>query len=118
MFKQSTIKRSKLVIALLLVCATHFSMGSFTGTTSSEKSKNKYSLKNFNNNFYKKASPYSIRAGYDYKGSRIISQQIGSNGVTYNSVLRFEKGNTTYIYPYKHKVSVPKFRTPTPPSIQ
>jgi len=117
MSKVNNIKRGKLVIAILCVFAAHVSMGSFTGT-SDENSKNKYSLKNFNKNFYKKASPYSIRAGFAYKGTQIIRQQPSTNGVTFNSILRYEKGNTTYVYPYKHKVSVPKFKTPTPPSIQ
>ncbi len=30
------------------------------------------------------------------------------------SMMRYERGNTTYIYPYTHKVGVPKFITPTP----
>ncbi|TDH18295.1 hypothetical protein EXU57_23870 [Segetibacter sp. 3557_3] len=103
------------MIALVFICATEISMGSFTGSTD-ENSRNKYSLKNFNKNFYKKASPYSLHAGFEYKGTQIISQQSTPEGVTLNSVMRFEKGNTTYIYPYKHKVSVPKFKAPVPPS--
>jgi hypothetical protein len=113
----STIKRRKLVIALLLVCATHFSMGSFTGTVD-EKAKSKYSLKNFNKNFYKKTSPFSLTVGFRFKGTQIMSQQKDVTGITYNSMMRYEKGNSTYIYPYKHKVSIPAFKTPAPPSIQ
>ena len=29
-----------------------------------------------------------------------------------NSMLQYNNGNTTYIYPYKIKVKVPKFKTP------
>lgn len=32
------------------------------------------------------------------------------------SMIRLENGNTTYVYPYKYNVKVPKFKTPTPPS--
>ncbi len=117
MLNKITIKRRKLVIALLLVGITHISLGSFTGTTD-ESAKTKYSLKNFNKNFYKKASPYSLRAGFDYKGAQVVDKTVTPAGITVSSVLRFEKGNITYIYPYKHKVSVPKFKTPAPPSIQ
>ena len=112
-----TIKRRKIVIAILLVCATNLSMGSFTGTVD-EKAKEKYSLRNFNKNFYKKASPFSLTAGFQYKGTQIVNQKKDATGITYNTMLRFEKGNTTYIYPYKHKVSVPLFKAPTPPSFQ
>ncbi len=112
------IKFKKLMIALVLVGATHISMGSFTGT-SEKKSNSLYSLKNFNRNFYKSNSPFSLRAGFEYKGSRILSQKKEANGdITFNTMMRFEKGNTTYIYPYTHKVVVPKFKTPTPPSFR
>ena len=106
------IKRRKLAIAMFLVCATQLAFASFTGSIG-ESSKNKYSLKHFNKNFYKKASPYSLRAGFVYKGTQTLSQQRDAKGVTFNNTMRFEKGNTTYIYPYKHKVSVATFKTPS-----
>ena len=117
MLNSITIQKRKIVIALLLVCATHLSMGSFTGTVD-EKSKSKYSLKNFNKNFYKRTSPFSLTAGFKYKGSEVMGTRKDATGVTYSSMMRFEKGNTTYIYPYKHKVNVPLFKTPTAPSVQ
>ena len=112
-----TIKRRKLLIALLFACATQIALASFTGTIG-ESSKNKYSLKNFNKNFYKKASSFSLRAGFQYKGTQVMGQQKDATGTTFSNMMRFEKGNTTYIYPYKHKVNVAVFKTPTPSSIQ
>jgi hypothetical protein len=106
------IKRRKLVIVVLLACATQIAIASFTGTIG-ESSKNKYSLKNFNKNFYKKASPYSLRAGFQYKGTQVMGQQKDATGTSYSNMMRFEKGNTTYIYPYKHKVKVATFKTPS-----
>jgi hypothetical protein len=118
MKKTYNIKHGKLLMALLLVSATHIALGSFTGTTDS-KTRNLYSLKNFNKNFYKSASPFSLRAGFTYKGSQLISVKRENTGeLTINSMMRYEKGNTTYIYPYKHKVSAPKFKTPAPPSFR
>lgn len=111
------IQLKKFIIALLLVSVTHIAMGSFTG--SDKKSKYLYSLKNFNRNFYRSTSPFSLRAGFEYKGLQLLSQKKEINGdITFNSMMRFEKGNTTYIYPYTHKVSVPKFKTPTPPTLR
>jgi hypothetical protein len=107
------VKIKKIMIALLMVSATHIAMGSFTGTTN-KKSDNLYSLKNFNRNFSRNNSPFSLRAGFEYKGARLISQKKEANGdISVNSIMRFEKGNTTYIYPYTHKISVPKFKAPT-----
>jgi hypothetical protein len=112
------IQLKKITIALLLVSATHIAMGSFTGSTD-KRTKNIYSLKNFNRNFYKSVSPFSLRSGFEYKGLQLLSQKKEVNGdITYNSMMRFEKGNTTYIYPYTHKVSVPKFKAPTPPTFR
>ena len=112
------IKIRKALIALLLVGATHIAMGSFTGTTT-RKSKDLYSLSSFNKNFYKTVSPFSLRAGFEYKGSQLLSQRKdASNNMYLVSMLRYEKGNTTYIYPYSHKVSAPRFVTPTPPTVR
>ncbi|MDB5247919.1 MAG: hypothetical protein JWQ40_2313 [Segetibacter sp.] len=112
------VKIKKIMIALLMVSATHIAMGSFTGSTK-KKTENLYSLKNFNRNFYKNTGPFSLRAGFDYRGARFLSQKKEANGdITVNSIMRFEKGNTTYIYPYTHKISVPKFKAPAPPSLR
>ncbi len=112
------VKVKKMIIALLLISATHIAMGSFTGR-SNKKSNDLYSLKNFNRNFYKSASMFSLRAGYEYRGTRLLSQRKEANGdITMLTLMRFEKGNTTYIYPYTHKIIVPKFKTPAPPSFR
>jgi hypothetical protein len=118
MKKKRTIQFQKLLFALLLVSATDFALASFTGTTE-DKARNLYSLRNFNKNFYRSASPYSLRAGFEYSGFKVLSVKKDGNGdLNLTSMMRYEKGNTTYIYPYKHKVTVPKFKTPTPPSIR
>lgn len=112
------IKSKKLFIALLLVSATHLAMASFT-SSADKKLRNIYSLKNFNKNFYKSTSPFSLRSGYNYKGLQLLSQTKQINGdISVNSMMRFEKGYTTYIYPYTHKVILPKFKTPAPPSLR
>ena len=115
---KKTIRIGKMMIALLLVGATHIAMGSFTGS-SEDKSKGIYSLKNFNKTFYKSNNPFSIRAVFQYKGIETLSQKKDGSGVTtFTTIMRFEKGNTTYVYPYKHQITVPKFRTPAPPTVR
>lgn len=117
MVKRHPIKTIKILVVLLIVSATQIAMGSFTGSTE-ESAKTKYSLKNFNKTFYKSASPFSLRAGFQYKGAQIVSIKKDANAISYNAVMRFEKGNTTYIYPYKHTVSVPKFKAPSAPVVR
>ena len=103
----------KLLTILLLICATQIAMGSFTGS-SDKKSSKMFSLKNFNKNFYKTASPFSLKSTYTFKGFHVTGQNRLANGeVTLNTMMRYENGNTTYIYPYKHKVISPKFKTPS-----
>ncbi len=117
MVYSNSIQFRKFLIVLLFIGATQIALGSFTGS-SEESSKNKYSLKNFNKNFYKSAAPFSLRAGYQYKGTENFVVQKDDKSTTYNSIMRFEKGNTTYIYPYKHTVTIPKFKTPVPPTVR
>lgn len=93
-------------------------MASFTGSAA-KKSRDLYSLKNFNKNFYRSASPYSLRAGFVYRNTQILSQKKDVQGnITFTTIARYEKGNTTYIYPYTTKVILPKFKTPTPPAFR
>jgi len=33
-------------------------------------------------------------------------------------MIRMERGNTTYVYPYKYSVKVPRFVTPVAPKIR
>lgn len=112
------VKVIKIITALLLVSAAHIAMGAFTGT-SSKKSGNLYSLKSFNRNYYKYSIGFSLRSGFEFKGTRFLSQKKETNGdITMVSMMRYEKGNTTYIYPYSHKIVVPKFKTPAPPTFR
>lgn len=111
------IRPSKMLIALLLVGATHIALGSFTGSSAGRS--RQFSLKDFNRNFYRPSTiPFSLRAGFQYRGSQILKHRKEANGTsTITSVLKFERGNTTYIYPYKHKITVPRFTTPAPPVV-
>lgn len=114
--KQAKVKQA--IIVLFLVSATYIATGSFTGK-SIKKSSDLYSLKYFNRDFYKSASIFSLIAGYGYRGSSFLSQRKEANGdLTMYSMMRFQKGNTTYLYPYAHKIIVPKFKTPAPPSFR
>jgi hypothetical protein len=44
---------------------------------------------------------FSMKSGYQYRGSQIISQQKDKNSFTRNSLVTYQKGNMTYILPVK-----------------
>jgi hypothetical protein len=44
---------------------------------------------------------FTLRSGYQYRGSQIINQQNQNNNFTRNSLVTYQKGNMTYILPVK-----------------
>ena len=44
---------------------------------------------------------FSLKSGYQYRGSQIINQQKDQNSFTRNSLITYQKGNMTYILPVK-----------------
>jgi hypothetical protein len=106
---------TKVIIALLLVFAGHIAFG--TGTT--EKSgKSNFTLKNMS-----KAKSFTLSGAAvsksQFKGSQFLSVKKGKdNSLQVNSVIRYQSGNTTYVYPYKYKVKAPLFKTPSAPSFR
>jgi hypothetical protein len=51
-------------------------------------------------------SVFTLKAGPSYRGSNIFNNTKVDNFITFNSVITYQKGNTTYILPYKHRVSI------------
>ena len=91
---------------------------SFTGIVDDKNKGSKYSLKNLSLLSHHGLSLSTIKLSFQFKGSDILNQKSTPTGTEVNSILRFDRGNTTYIIPYKFKskVSIPKFKTPTVPT--
>ncbi len=113
MLKQKHI--SILFAAIALVVCVDLTLASTTySTITDEKAESKkYSLKNLAN-YNKKLSLYSIKSGLSFRGAEILNNKKFATGVELNSMMRFDRGNTSYVMPYKLKVKVPKFKLPTP----
>jgi hypothetical protein len=90
--------------------AVQVSIASFslTGLSDERKKSNKYSLKNLSNYSHKSLSIYALKAELQFKGSQALSPGTFSNGTEVNSMMQFDRGNTTYIFPYKFKIKIPK----------
>jgi|SRR4051794_15320188 len=109
-------KYGKIVFAALFAFVVDLAFGSFTGRV--DDSKNKFSLKNLNtiNRGY---SLSTLRtSSFRYVGSSDLRQQNNGSQIQVQSMIRLERGNTTYVYPYKYTVKVPKFKTPAPPVVR
>lgn len=102
----------KFMIVFLLVMVGHFSFG--TGITEKGNRSN-FTLKNLNKNKTMNLAPSS----YQFRGSQFLSVKKGNNNtIQVNSVIRYQSGNTTYVFPYKYKVKAPLFKTPSAPAIR
>jgi len=103
-------KIQKLILATLFVFAVQFVFASFTSTSTSSTNSNKksatskYTLKNLSKFSNKALTLTSLRIN-----SRLNAAELSTN----KSSIQLTNGNTTFIYPYKAKVKIPKFKTPS-----
>ncbi|MES2648655.1 MAG: hypothetical protein V4717_17395 [Bacteroidota bacterium] len=67
-----------------------------------------FDLKTTTNSFF------SLKPGVVYKGS-FNNVEKAPQQTTLQSIITFQQGNTTFILPYKHKVLLPRFKTPEAP---
>jgi hypothetical protein len=106
----------KAAFVLLLAFGMQAVNAAFTITgLADEKAKNsKYSLKNLSSLSHKSLSFTSLRATLQFKSFQPGSVKETSTGLEFNSMLRYDNGNSTYILPYKFKVKSSKFKTPAP----
>ncbi|GAO44183.1 hypothetical protein [Flavihumibacter petaseus] len=51
-------------------------------------------------------SGFTLKAGPVYKGSMIFNQSTANGQLSLNSVITYQKGNTTYIMPYNHRINL------------
>lgn len=66
----------------------------------------KYSLKNIGNSSLKTSTFFTLRSSLEYKG-----MAAGNANTNY---LKFNKGNISYVIPYRYKMVLHRFKTPTP----
>lgn len=86
--------------AALIVFAV-FSVASFATLGDGKKKKRSVLL---NNKTVVTPGQFSLKSGYQYRGSQLISQQKADNGITLNSLVTYQKGHMTYIVPLKTTV--------------
>lgn len=106
----------KLTMAALLLMGMQVALASsiFTGIADGGVKSNKYSLRNLSTLAHRGISIYTIKSGLQFSGSQVFTQNTSNTGLEMNSMISYDRGNTSYVFPYKIKVKVPKFKTPSP----
>ncbi len=66
----------------------------------------KYSLKNIGSASLKTSTFYTLRSSLEFKG--MAANKSNAN------YLKFNKGNISYVIPYRYKMVLPRFKTPSP----
>jgi hypothetical protein len=59
-----------------------------------------------NHDFTIKKGSFSLKSGYNYRGNRIINPDNSRNYINLNTVVTYNKGNSTVIIPLKKKVYI------------
>jgi len=98
----------------MLILSLHLAIAAFafTGIVDDKAKNSKFTLRSLNNFSKKGLSLSAIKSNLQYKGLTLTTNSLMQQNNDLNSMLQYNNGNTTYIYPYKIKVKVPKFKTP------
>lgn len=97
------IKKASIILALVSVTTVVFA----DRGTGKKSNKVKTNLNINTANSLKSSILSNYKNGLSYKGSFLISKQTsGSSIISSNTLMTFQKGNTTYIIPYKNKMAV------------
>ena len=83
-----------------------------SGTSDSKKITEKYSLKNLSSLSHKASTFRDLKSSLLYKGLSVSTTM--TSGLGQSNYLKYNKGNITYVIPYRHKVILPRFKTPSP----
>lgn len=61
---------------------------------------------------------FTLKSGYNYRGNNLLNNK-ADRSIMLNTVVTYQKGNTTYILPLKKKVFLDKVKiNPTPQSFR
>lgn len=99
-------------VFITVVSSTVHASTIVSGTSDSKKVTEKYSLKNLSSLSHKANTFHDLKSSLLYKGLSVSSSI--NTGLGQTNYLKYNKGNITYVIPYRHKVILPRFKTPSP----
>ena len=94
----------KLVAASMLLVVAGFAFASMGG----EKKNRKGSRLTTDFVPIRTSAGFTLKAGPSYKGSLLLNQEKSGSQLSFNTLITYQKGNTTYIMPYNHRVNINK----------
>lgn len=116
MSQQSNSKKWAIAVILLFSMQLAYAALSFTGIIDEKSKTSKYSLRSLHQYSKKGLSLNAIKSTLQYRGMFFPLNSSSSFTKTEltSMMIQYDNGNTSYVYPYKVKVKVPKFKTPQP----
>jgi hypothetical protein len=89
----------KIFIIFVLTGLTVISFGSIGGGGSKSKSLIKSDFIPL-----RTSRGFTLKAGPNYRGSMIVKEERTTHYISYNSLVTYQKGNSTYILPNKYRI--------------
>lgn len=102
---------SSCLTAVLFISESSYASTIVNGSTDAKKMVEKYTLKNIGSLTHKTATFYTLKSSLEFKGITSFNMNVSVNNSNY---LKYNKGNISYVIPYRHKVILSKFKTPSP----
>ncbi len=100
------IKTTKIMLIALVSLGTAFNAMADRGVGKKSKT-TKVTLNISTPSILKNSLSLNLKNGLRYTGSMALNQP---NGMSRTSVVTYQKGNTTYIIPYKQKIIMPEIK--------
>ena len=94
------------LVALLFVSVTVFAVDGIVSKSKSSKAAYSNMKKNLS---------LTLNSGFSYRDNRSFGFRRMGKENSFNSVITYQKGNITYMLPYKNKTVLNKFKTPEKP---
>ena len=95
---------------MLLASTSTFSSTIVNSNMDSRRLVEKYSLKNIGNSTHKTATFNALKSSLIFKGFSNTTASADAN----SNYMKYNKGNISYVIPYRYKVVLSKFKTPSP----
>ena len=97
-------------ILLVMSVCSGIALSSLADGGIGRKGKNRATINIIAPSTLRTAISLNLKAGLKYTGSLLTKQQYSNNSIFTNSLVTYQKGNTVYIIPYKHVVTVPDMK--------
>jgi hypothetical protein len=104
--------KNGIILSLLILGVSQVVMA-VDGIITKSKSAKSSSFSNM-----KKNLTLNLHSGFTYHNNKSFGFKKVEKENSFNSIISYQKGNITYILPYKNKALLQKFKTPQKPAVR